>query len=129
MQSSPDNATITLDDGQTVSADLMICADGYDSKFKSIVTGVEDDEDPFTPPKSHLLLTWTLPMDAIRQDKVLQYNTDPAQVCYLISLNEMYVLSRTSFKVASLASLERTRIYLSPERSCECLAAKLSLRT
>ncbi|KAH9474457.1 hypothetical protein JR316_0012916 [Psilocybe cubensis] len=79
MQSSPDDATIMLDDGKSMSADLMICADGYDSKFKSVVTGVEDDEDQLTPPKSHLLFSWTLPMDVIRQDKVLQYNTDPAQ--------------------------------------------------
>ncbi|PPQ79021.1 hypothetical protein CVT25_002330 [Psilocybe cyanescens] len=79
MHSSPDNATITLDDGQTLSADFLVCADGYDSTFRSIVTGVEDDDDLDTPPKAHLITTFILPMDVIRQEKVLQYNTDPAQ--------------------------------------------------
>lgn len=90
MHSSPDNATITLDDGQTLSADFLVCADGYDSTFRSIVTGVEDDDDLDTPPKAHLITTFILPMDVIRQEKVLQYNTDPAQVRHSICTVDMY---------------------------------------
>ncbi|KDR66463.1 hypothetical protein GALMADRAFT_259251 [Galerina marginata CBS 339.88] len=77
VRTTPDDAIVTLDNGQTIMADFLVVADGYDSELRSLVTGV-DDEDDRIPEQLHLAVAFTIPVELVCQDEELRPLTNPA---------------------------------------------------
>ncbi|KAH9474456.1 FAD-dependent monooxygenase OpS4 [Psilocybe cubensis] len=77
IQTTPSNVTIALDNGQTLLSDFLVCADGYDSPFRRLVSGEEELHDRRTA-RAYLALTFILPMDLVSQDEELKSIMDPA---------------------------------------------------
>ncbi|KAF9044416.1 hypothetical protein BJ165DRAFT_1528959 [Panaeolus papilionaceus] len=66
---------VDLADGTSLQGDIVVAADGYDSIFRPIVTGEEDQ----TSLEKHLFIRFTVTTDLMRQDPQLQTLTeDPA---------------------------------------------------
>ncbi|KAF9483292.1 FAD/NAD(P)-binding domain-containing protein [Pholiota conissans] len=66
----PTHACATLDNGQSVAADFIIAADGYNSMLRPKVTNVPDEE-AMTPHVKHLHLTFKMPTELLVQHEDL----------------------------------------------------------
>ena len=80
LVTDPDTASVTLSNGETLSADFIVVADGYDSAFRALVTGV-DDEDNRIPERKHGAATFILPVSLVSQDEELKPLMNPSNVC------------------------------------------------
>ncbi|KAF8889731.1 hypothetical protein CPB84DRAFT_1963979 [Gymnopilus junonius] len=89
LVTDPDTASVTLDNGETLSADFVVVADGYDSAFRALVTGV-DDEDNKIPERRHGAATFILPLSLVSQDEDLRRVMDPSN--WLIWIGAGFVL-------------------------------------
>ncbi|KAF8965779.1 hypothetical protein BDZ97DRAFT_755760 [Flammula alnicola] len=71
VQRSPENARVILDNGQTLTADFVIAADGFNSFLRPIVTRVPDEQAK-TPSEKHLHMTFLLPVELLNEDDDLK---------------------------------------------------------
>ncbi|KAF4613286.1 hypothetical protein D9613_010799 [Agrocybe pediades] len=76
VHTSPELATVNLDNGEELTADFIVCADGFDSAFRPLVTSADMDDGK--EKKKHLALTYILPVDVINQDDELRPLMDPS---------------------------------------------------
>jgi len=72
-------AKVSLDNGQTLVADFLVAADGYDSGLRSLV-GSMAEEDEETPSQQHLYLTFLLPLEVLNQHDELNHMVIPSNV-------------------------------------------------
>jgi 2-polyprenyl-6-methoxyphenol hydroxylase-like FAD-dependent oxidoreductase len=86
VHTSADDAIVTLDNGQTLAADFLVVADGYDSELRTLVTGIDDDDDRISQQK-HLAVAFMLPVDLVCRDEELRPLMNPAHVCFPIFLS------------------------------------------
>lgn len=71
VETSSEIARVSLDNGQTLVADFLVAADGYDSVLRSMVgTTAEKDQETSLP--QHLHLTFLLPVEVLDQDDELR---------------------------------------------------------
>lgn len=78
VETSSEVAKVSLDNGQTLMADFLVAADGYDSVLRSLVGTKADDEE--TPPQQHLYLTFLLPLEILNQYDELRHLVIPSNV-------------------------------------------------
>lgn len=71
VETSSEIAKVSLDNGQTLIADFLVAADGYDSVLRSMV-GTTAEQDQETPSPQHLNLTFLLPVEVLEQDEELR---------------------------------------------------------
>jgi len=83
VETSPEIVKVSLDNGQTLVADFLVAADGYDSVLRPMVgTTVEKDQE--TPLSQHLHMTFLLPVEALHQDDELRHLITPSDVSIII---------------------------------------------
>lgn len=71
--------TVNLDTGESLTADVVIVADGYDSPLRPLVTDVPDEETVDLSDKI-IVVNFILPLSAVLQDKELADIIHPSEV-------------------------------------------------
>ncbi|CAA7263407.1 unnamed protein product [Cyclocybe aegerita] len=66
------STSIALDNGQVLSADVVVAADGFDSQFRELVTGIPDNDLIDYPAGNRLNITFILPVDKLKEDAELR---------------------------------------------------------
>ena len=77
VDADPQLGFVKLRTGERLYADVIIGADGYDSILRPFVTEFDDFKDQ----EMHLMLTFVIPADILRNDKDLRSLLDPRVVC------------------------------------------------
>jgi len=68
--------SISLEGGETLSADVVVGADGYDSLVRGVVTGKKDEGKG----EKHLIVTYTIPASLLEADDDLRHLRSPTVV-------------------------------------------------
>ena len=64
-----ETVSISLEGGETLSADVVVGADGYDSLVRGVVTGKKDE----AKEEKHLIATCTIPASLLEADDELRH--------------------------------------------------------
>lgn len=84
-------ASVTTESGETIFADVIVGADGYDSVLRQVVTDSEDE--PPNAQDRHVIVTFTIPVHEMESDG---------------DLRELLNLSEVSCPVPDLTEIEKT---------------------
>ena len=86
---NPDGASVRLDTGETISADLLIVADGFSSPIRSQVTGYS--KDLYTMPLSRVLfVAFTVDTRLLKDDEDFKVALGHTDVCTLLFTLPIY---------------------------------------
>ena len=81
----PDSGTVTLANGEQLSADLIVAADGFYSFMRKYVVENEDEkEEESNGSKKTALISVSLPLENLLVDETLRRLSDPSLVRILI---------------------------------------------
>jgi flavin-dependent dehydrogenase len=64
-----ETVSVSLEGGETLSADVVVGADGYDSLVRGVVTGKKDEG----MGENHLIITYTIPASLLEADDELRH--------------------------------------------------------
>ena len=64
-----ETVSVSLEGGETLSADVVVGADGYDSLVRGVVTGKKDEGKG----EKHLIATCTIPASLLEADDELRH--------------------------------------------------------
>ncbi|KIK03269.1 hypothetical protein K443DRAFT_676942 [Laccaria amethystina LaAM-08-1] len=64
-----ETVSVSLEGGETLSADVVVGADGYDSLVRGVVTGKKDEGKG----EKHLIMTYTIPASLLEADDELRH--------------------------------------------------------
>ena len=78
VSANPTNGTVSLANGEVLSADVIVAADGHDSFIRPMVTGVAETEDQ--PTSGHLVLSLEVPSTILGEHEDLKVLLDPGVV-------------------------------------------------
>lgn len=71
--------SVTLESGETLFADVVVGADGYDSLLRQVVTN-SDDEPPDAQDR-HVIVTFLVPVARMKEDEDLKKLLNMREVC------------------------------------------------
>jgi salicylate hydroxylase len=86
-------ASVTTESGETIFADVIIGADGYDSLLRQVVTDSEDE--PPNAQDRHVIVTFTIPVHEMESDQDLRKLLNLSEVsCSASNLTKIEECSR-----------------------------------
>jgi len=82
VDSEPNGASVTLSNGETLTGDIVIAADGYDSRFRRQVTGEDEEDVDLGLEEQAIFLTFQVPTEILKADEGLAPLASPMEVGY-----------------------------------------------
>ncbi|CAA7263406.1 unnamed protein product [Cyclocybe aegerita] len=108
----PANATVTLESGEQLSADVVVAADGYDSVLRPIVTEEDEDDVLVEEQERHLTTTILLPGDILKGDKELETFLNPQD--WVLWMGEGYSWNANFLHGGEALTATITHVYAGP---------------